>query len=233
MKISINTLFWDNTDPELISTHKQVMSKFDLPVTYTQKNIHHGEWIDHVMTSDNSVDVFVFMDSDCIPLKREYFDEAINHCANGYMVGNAQVTNCIRAKHDLFCAPSFLVISKPYYERIGKPSAKNNKRSDIAQEFTRAAVESELRLKMNFPTSFQSVPSGGVWRLSGYGYYGVGTIFDNKFYHLFQARFKQNIDLFKETCNAVLNGDLGAINRKYNCRDEYMGILPIEDDYGY
>jgi hypothetical protein len=173
------------------------------------------------------------MDSDCLPLKREAIDEAIQYCANGYMVGNAQVTNCIRAKHDLFCAPSFLVISRPYYERIGKPSAANNRRSDVAQELTRAAVDAELRLKMNFPTSFQSVPAGGIWRLSGYGYYGIGTIFDEKIYHLFQTRFKQNVELFKDTAECVLRGDLASINRRYDCRSEHAGKLQIEDDYGY
>lgn len=233
MNVSINTLYWENANDEIVDAHKTVMKKFDLPVNYTKQNIHHGQWIDQVISTDNESDIFIFMDADCIPLRREYVDEAIKHCANGYMVGNAQVTNCIKAKHDLFCAPSFLVISRPYFERIGKPSALNNKRSDIAQEFTRAAVENELRLKMNFPTSFQSVPSGGIWRLSGFGYYGIGTIFDEKIYHLFQTRFKQNVELFKHTSECVLKGDLESINRKYNCRDEWQGILQIEDDYGY
>lgn len=232
MKISFNTLYWDNTDPELITCHKKVMSHFDINVNYTNKNINHGVWMDHVLTNTDA-DIFVFIDSDCVPLNKEAIDEAIQYCANGYMVGNAQVTNCIKAKHDLFCAPSFLVISKPYYERIGKPSAINNKKSDIAQELTRAAVDAELRIKMNFPSSFQSIPSGGIWRLSGYGYYGIGTIFDQKIYHLFQARFKKNIELFKETTNCILRGDLGSINKTYDCRSEHAGNLQIEDDYGY
>jgi len=232
VKVSINTLYWDNTDQNVIDYHKKVMKYFDLDVHYTQQNINHGLWIDSILTKGDA-DVFVFMDSDCIPLKREAIDEAIQYCANGYMVGNAQVTNCIRAKHDLFCAPSFLVISRPYYERIGKPSAVNNKRSDVAQELTRAAVDAELRLKMNFPTSFQSVPAGGIWRLSGYGYYGIGTIFDDKIYHLFQTRFKQNVELFKDTAGCVLRGDLASINRRYDCRSEHAGTLQIEDDYGY
>lgn len=232
MNISINTLCWDNTDDTILNYHKKVMSHFDLNVKYTQQNINHGLWIDNILTKDNS-DIFVFMDADCIPLKREAIDEAIQYCANGYMVGNAQVTNCIQAKHDLFCAPSFFVINRPYYERIGKPSAVNNKRSDVGQELTRAAVDAELRMKMNFPTSFQSIPSGGIWRLSGYGYYGIGTIFDEKIYHLFQTRFKQNVELFKETAECVLKNDLASINRRYDCRSEYAGKLQIEDDYGY
>ncbi|NDB86397.1 MAG: hypothetical protein EB127_27420, partial [Alphaproteobacteria bacterium] len=108
-----------------------------------------------------------------------------------------------------------------------------NRRSDIAQELTRSAVEHEKRTKMYYPITFQGIPKGGVWRLSGYGYYGIGTIYDNKTYHLFQTRFKENVDLFVETCDHVINGRLDQINRKYNCKEEYMGILPIEDEYGH
>lgn len=233
MKIKINTLCHNNTNLELILNHKRVMNNFDLNVNYTQENVHHGAWINRVLQSDTITDIFVFIDIDCIPLKREYFDEAIQYAQNGYLVGNAQVTNCIKEKHDLFCAPSFLIISKEYYEKIGKPSAVNNHRSDIAQEFTRAAVDKELRLKMYFPTSFQSIPTGGIWRLSGYGYYGIGTIFDEKFYHLFQSRYKQNVNLFNHTAKCVMDSSLNMINRKYNCKNEYHNVLPIEDNYGY
>lgn len=232
MKITVNTLYWKNNNPTVQEMHSKVMKHFDIPVNYTIENVHHGVWIDSIMNTIDS-DIYVFFDGDCIPLNRAAVDEAITHCANGYLVGNAHVTNCIKAKHDLFCGAAFLVISKPYYERIKKPSAINNKRSDIAQEFTRSAVELELRLKMNFPTTFQAVPSGGIWRLSGYGYYGIGTIYDEKIYHLWQSRFEKNVELFKETCDLVLNNDLGSIKRTYNCRNEYAGVFPIEDDHGH
>jgi hypothetical protein len=124
------------------------------------------------------------------------------------------------------------VISKQYYEAIGKPNTVNNHRSDVAQELTRAAVEHEKRIKMYFPTSFQGIPRGGIWRLGGYGYYGIGTIYDNKMYHLYQTRFAKNVDMFVETCNHILTGNLDQINRQYDSRSEWMGKLPIEDEYG-
>lgn len=232
MKISINTLCWDNVNPIILDMQKKVMNRFEIPIEYTLNNIHHGAWIDQILNTKDA-DVYVFFDSDCIPLSREAFDESLNYCINGYLVGNVQVTNCIKAKHDFFCGPSFFMISRSYYERIGKPSAVNNRRSDVAQELTRSAVDLELRLKMNFPKTFQGVPQGGIWRLSGYGYYGVGTVYDDKYYHLWQSRFKQNIELFQDTCECVLRGDLASIKRTYDCRSEYAGILPIEDDYGY
>jgi hypothetical protein len=231
MKISIHSLRWTDNNPLVIEYQKKVMDYFDIPLNVTEENIHHGKWIDRTLHEVDS-DIFVFIDSDCVPLKRESVIESIEFCKRGYLVGNAQITNCIKAKHDLFCAPSFLTISKDYYNSIGKPSAVNNHRSDVAQELTRAAVEKEKRLKMHFPTSFQSTPAGGIWRLSSYGYYGIGTIYDEKFYHLYQTRFKQNVDLFVETCELILSDRIDQINRKYSSREEWMGKLPIEDEYG-
>lgn len=231
MKITFNSLRWTDNNPLVIEYQKKVMDHFGIQLNVTEENIHHGKWIDRTIQNDDS-DIFVFMDSDCVPLTLEAVNESIEFCKRGYLVGNAQVTNCIRAKHDIFCAPSFLVISKDFYNSIGRPSAVNNHRSDIAQEFTRAAVEREKRLKMYFPTSFQSTPAGGIWRLSGYGYYGIGTIYDEKFYHLYQTRFKHNVDLFVETCFHIIKGKLENINRKYDCKSELMGVLPVEDEYG-
>lgn len=231
MKVSIHTLTWTNSNRTVLENHKKVMEHFSIPVNYTEENIHHGEWIDRVLNTADS-DMFVFIDVDCVPLSKQVIDESILHCANGYLVGNAQVTNCIKAKHDLFCAPSFFVISKRYYELIGKPSAMNNSRSDVAQEITRAAVENEMRIKMYFPTSFQGVPRGGVWRLSSYGYYGIGTLYENKMYHLYQTRYAENVNLFVETCEHILNERIDSINRKYDSRSELMGVLPVEDEYG-
>lgn len=232
MNVGVYSLLWTNTNPKILESHKKVMSGFDIPVNYTIQNIQHGDWVNYIMSTQN-VDVFLFVDVDCLILDRSVFDETIEYIKNGYMVGNAQVTNCIRAKHDLFCAPSYIGLSKDYYESIGKPDARNNHRSDICQEFTRAAVDKEKRIKMYFPTTFQSVPSGGIWRLSSYGYYGVGTIFQNKTYHLFQSRFEKNVNLFEHTAECIVSGKLDNIERNYLSTDEHCGKLLIEDDYGF
>lgn len=233
MKVSIHSLRWENNNPRIVKNQIKVLDHFGLRLNVTVQTIEHGKWIDQIMNTVNS-DIYVFMDGDCVPLSYDAVIESIKFCENGYLVGNAQVTNCIKAKHDIYCAPSFLVISRDFYNSIGMPSATLNavRRNDTAQEWTRSAIEREKRLKMWFPSTFQSIPQGGIWRLSGYGYYGIGTIYDNKTYHLFQTRYDKNVDLFEDTCNHIVNGRLDLINRQYDCRAEYANILPIEDDYG-
>jgi glycosyltransferase involved in cell wall biosynthesis len=231
MQVQIHTLSWENNNPIILETHKKVMSHFDIPVFYTIKNANHGQWMNSVLSS-TTADIIIFLDVDCVPLKREFILETIGYCQRGYLVGNAQVTNCIKAKHDLFCAPSFIGISKEMYENLGRPNCINNERSDVGQEITRAAVEKEKRIKMYFPSSFQEIPSGGIWRLSSYGYYGIGTLYENKIYHLYQSRLQRNIDLFVQTCNHILEGTIDRIDKKYDSRSEWMNILPIEDEYG-
>jgi hypothetical protein len=195
------------------------------------ENIHHGEWMDNVMSKSDS-DVMIFFDIDCVPMNENIVHSSIKYAMNRYLVGNAQVTNCVRAKHDLFCAPSFLTISRSLYEELGRPSCVNKNNSDVAQEITRSAVEKEKRIKMYFPETFQAVPAGGIWRLSGYGYYGVGTIFDGGIYHLFQSRTARNASLFVRTCEHIMNNRFDLIDRTHNCRSELCGTMPIEDDYG-
>jgi len=230
MKVTIHSL-QNKINPLVPEWQKKVFDHFGLDINILHADMVHGQFIDYILNNVDS-EIYIFMDLDCIPLSYDAIVESVDYAADGYLVGNAQVVNCIKAKHYFYCAPSFLTISKDFYNKIGKPSAMNNHRSDMAGEFTRCADEREKRLKMWYPTTFQDVPSDGIWRLSSYGYYGIGTIYDNRSYHLFQTRFNKNIDLFVDTCKYVIDGKPELINRKYDCRSEYRGVLPINDEYG-
>ena len=231
MKIQIHTLIWPNSNLRLLKLHKEVFNHYNISVNYTIEKIDHGKWMNSIINTKDC-DGVIFCDIDCIPLNKECIFETFKFIEKNYLIGPAQVTNCIKAKHDYFCAPSFLGISKKYYESIDSPSFENNSSCDIAQQITRNAVKKEKKIKMWFPTSFQSVPSGGIWRCSGYGYYGIGTIFSDKIYHLFQSLFDKNIDLFENTVNHVLNNNHHLIQKNYISTDEHEGNLPIEDNYG-
>ena len=57
-----------------------------------------------------------------------------------------------------------------------------------------------------YPTHFERSPIEGLWALSNYGYYGIGTHFVGGIYHLYQGRYNTNIELFEKRCQDVIDG---------------------------
>lgn len=97
-------------------------------------------------------------------------------------------------------------MSRECYEELGRPSFRVNDRSDAAEEVTYAAERHGVRFRTLFPTSYERMPAEGAWPLGGYGWYGVGTVFGDGFYHLFQSRFGDNAQLFVKRCEEILDG---------------------------
>ena len=58
------------------------------------------------------------------------------------------------------------------------------------------------------PTYFEKPSPEGIWPLSNLGYYGIGTVFDNSIYHLYQSRMAENIEMFVKRCDQVIKGNL-------------------------
>jgi hypothetical protein len=207
MKAEIHSLHWNNVDQRLVQAQKTVLDKFGLSINYTKGNYPHGAWMDHVCRNSDA-DVLVFFDADCVPLDREIVDESIAYAIkNDSFVGLAQASNHIPPFSHVFAAPSFFVITRSCYEKLGSPSFSETRRSDVAQELSYIAEEKRKRYRCLYPTKFDGVPVEGVWRLSNYGLYGIGTLFANRVYHLYQGRFNHNVDLFCRRCEQIVQGN--------------------------
>jgi hypothetical protein len=74
----------------------------------------------------------------------------------------------------------------------------------VAENISYLAEKTGIRYRTLYPTYFERVPREGIWPLSSYGYYGIGTVFHNSVYHLFQSRMAENIELFVKRCDEVL-----------------------------
>lgn len=206
MNITVHSLHWNNVDRRIVDAHAKVMKKFDIPVNYTSANIPHGQWMNKICREMNS-DVFVFFDADCVPLDREIVDESVKYAIkNDTFIGIAQASNHIPPFNHIFAAPAFFVITKSCYNSLGNPSFSENSRSDVAEEVSHIADSARKRYRCLYPTRFDGVPMEGVWRLSNYGYFGIGTLFADRIYHLYQGRFNKNIELFMKRCDQVVAG---------------------------
>jgi hypothetical protein len=223
MNIGYHTLHWDNVDSRILESHQSVMNHFGIDVQYMNMNIDHGTWMTSIIRNTNS-DVYVFFDVDCVPLNKEVVDYSINYAIqNESFIGASQVSNHIFPYTHVFVAPCFFVISKKCYELLGKPSFFPTMRSDVAEEVSYVAEECGKRYKCFYPTKFDGIPKkDGVWRLSNYGYYGIGTLYDNKIYHLFESRWGDHIELFQKRCNQILKGEFDS-SSMYDSKEEFYG----------
>jgi hypothetical protein len=240
MKIEIHSFHSPNVHPKVVESHQKVFKHFGLDVKYfyTQENpslphnqFYVGKYYDHILKTSEA-DIFIFVDIDAVPLYKEVVEEMIEYVKNDYMIGVSQITPNCNSEYYFYCAPAFMGISKKYYESIGSPSFMDAPElgCDIAQLVTKRAIQHKKRMKFWFPDTFQSVPRGGLWKYGFYGYNGIGSIYENKVYHLFESRFTNNAELFEETCNLIIEGKLDKISRSYNCREELRGKLPIHTE---
>lgn len=218
VKVSLNTLYYPNSNPNFINAAKSVHDHFGLKVNYWEHQVRHGYWMDEVIRSTDA-DVVGFLDIDCIPLTKDAVSELVKFVVkNKSIAGCAQATNHIAPMTHVFVAPCCFFIWKPLYEALGRVSFMETNRSDVCEELCYVAESNGVRMKAHYPSFFEREPEEGVWRLGNYGLYGVGTTFANKFYHLYQSRFQSNVDLFIERCSQVVNGTF-TTDGMYECTD--------------
>jgi hypothetical protein len=212
MKVEFNSLYWNNVDKDMLSAHQRVMDHFSIPMNYDNRDGHnHGMWMQWVINNSSS-DVIVFMEPDCIPLNKHYLEYIMYANRNETFVGIAQVSNHIPPKSHIYAAPAFYAISKKAYDKLGQPSFTETRRSDTAEEISYMAEEWDIKYRALMPTYFEKPSSEGIWPLSNLGYYGIGTVFDNSIYHLYQSRMAENIEMFVKRCDQVIDGTFNTDN---------------------
>lgn len=206
MKVEFNSLHWDNVDKDMLAAHKRVMGFFNIPMNYHNLDgFNHGSWMEWVINNSVS-DVIVFMEPDCIPLDKKIFEYIKYANRNETFVGIAQVSNHIPPRSHIYAAPGFYAISKKAYEKLGRPPFSETLRSDTAEEICYVAEQRGMKYRALMPTYFEKPSSEGLWPLSNLGYYGIGTVFDNTIYHLYQSRMAENIEMFVKRCDEVIDG---------------------------
>lgn len=206
MKIEFNTLHWRDTPKEQMDAHRSVMEHFNIPVNYYEENTPHGYWMDKVMNRTSS-DIVVFFDADCVPVNEDAVMECIKYVKRTKtFLGLAQVSNHIPPKSHVYAAPAFYVMYKGCWNALDKPSFSETRRSDVAEEVSYTAEAKGVRYRCLYPSTFEREPIEGIWPLGNYGYYGVGTTFNNTVYHLYQGRYGSNLQLFIDRCKEIVDG---------------------------
>jgi hypothetical protein len=238
MKEKVNacivSYFMENISKDTVELQTQVVEKMNVskyPHLKLKGDIRHGAsmdyfWVtngvrdagvfannkEHKIDSIYNYDVVLFLDIDCIPLQENAIDLYIESASKNKLVGNIQRSNHIENNQHVFAAPSALAISKSVFESIGKPSALETYRSDVAEEYTWKCEEYGIPIELYMPLKYDRSPAEcEFWPLAkDMPVYGLGTTYGNEefgnlFYHNFQIRFPGQQEKFWEKCKSVLD----------------------------
>jgi len=205
--VEIHSLYWNNVNLRTVNAHKAVMQHYELPVVYHAINMDHGEWMNQVMQLSNA-EVVVFLEPDCIPINKIKFLDAVNYAIkNDTFCGIAQASNHIEPKNHIYAAPGFFTITQSAYIRLNKPTFMCTNRADAGEEVSWRAEELNENYRVILPTHYERSPrEGGAWNLGPLGYFGIGTVFTDTVYHLYQGSYNDNVELFEQRCKEVIAG---------------------------
>ena len=102
-----------------------------------------------------------------------------------------------------YAAPSFIAFSRKTYEELNYPSFEyfhgEAPRWDVGGEFTQRAMDKNLPIKLMYPSHVEKP----LWKFADGSMFGIGTTYDNKIYHHFEARDNQ-VTNFINKVNQIL-----------------------------
>ncbi|MDY4379657.1 hypothetical protein SOV92_17815 [Pectobacterium brasiliense] len=210
----IVTLYWDNVDVRLVDAQRKVFEKFGFHIE--QQNIHgmdHAVWMTDILDNTPDDSVAIIVDIDCIPLNKNAVEKAISSAHKGHIYGCAQSANHIDYNY-VYAAPMFLALTGKTWRGVGRPTLLANTEFDVAGKLTQAAKNSGYSVELVYPTDY-AVPK---WLLGESHVYGLFTIYDNDYLHLFESRNKDLIECFVDIASEITLEKQRIDYRKYIIR---------------
>ena len=233
MKACIASYFMPNIDQKTVELQKKVVEKFNplkLQHLVIKGEIPHGMFMDYVWSLNGQsvstlkiekqldFDVVLFLDIDCLPVSANAIELYLTTALEGKLIGNAQRSGHIQNNNHLFAAPSALALSSTSFDKIGRPSAMETSRGDVAEEYTYAAEANKIAVDFVPPVRYDRDVYRYDWEQDRRPYwtlenelpnYGLGTTYGNDndlFWHNFQIRVEGQQEQFWKKCEELLNG---------------------------
>jgi hypothetical protein len=223
IKPVIVSIFMKNIDPNMITFQRKVVQKFNrsnISHIHVETDGEHGLTMNKLieMLESKGVDAIMFLDIDCIPLNSDAIDYMFDQAYKGTLIGDAQRSNHIENDKHIFCAPHNFTFSIETFNSCGRPSLSPNHRSDVAEELTFKARESNIKVETIMPLKYDAPPirmpwepkdSPPYWELGdNMPVYGIGTTYGydktELFWHMFQSFYPGQNERFINKCKEVL-----------------------------
>ena len=112
-------LYGKNRNEDVLTWQKRVFSKFNLPLNYIECPFHiagHGDFAQNIVNQTiSSVDYYIFVDMDAIPLKHDIYDRIYERIKDKNTVWGLAWSSNHRSPSHIHCAGCFLGFSKDLY----------------------------------------------------------------------------------------------------------------------
>lgn len=253
-KAAIFTIFGGNRNPEVLEYQKKVFQHFGYPVNYFWAEFpgsNHGQLIEYLVKNTlQNIDYFIFVDSDCIPLRKDFLDitiDKIKDCQT--LFGICHQANHLKFKHPFVGAP-YIAFSKKLYVDLGMPNLSDtNPHGDMVEMFTYSCQEGGKQVCFIYPSSFTKLNQEEMdktgnpenWKINISAEdtinYGLGTQFGNFAFHAYMADVPRSSELFIEKCQEILNNQpwlrktLDDANQSYQNRPDWAKNPPKLPDW--
>lgn len=225
-----HTFYSTKIPDKIVQQHKSCCDKIGVSVQYhsvEHQNFlrvyqQHGEMMNWLLNNDND-DVVCFLDLDCLPHNLELIEEIYEWVKdNQSFCGNAQNISHTSMRNHIYAAPSLLMVSKSSWKQLGEPSMtsvfENGLTSmDTSQLLTLRADQVGFPYRLMYPIGYDKTPE---YNLSGYGKYGIGTLYPTSWHHFSFSEYLDNLQLWEERVNNILNEE--KIISKYS--SVYYGL---------
>ena len=212
-KCSVYSVYFKNIGQSVLDYQRKCV-EFFLPEGWTFKQVlnsekdvfedgklvypHAAMLRECVETAEN--DAIIFLDIDCIPVNKLAFPMLAMGAKDGILTGAIQRANHIQNDEHLYVGPFCMSFSRQKYFEFGAPTFNATARGDIGEELTYRWHERDGMVAYFWPSQVEKP----LWKLFNDVDFGLGTTYENLFYHFFCIREEKAQSIFVERCKMFL-----------------------------
>ena len=200
----IASIYMDNIPSEVVRAQREVLAALappDFAVEQVLTQRAHGAALDEIVAGAEA-ELVLILDIDCVPLTREAIPALAAEAQAGALAGCVQRANHIDNGAHLYIGAFCMAVSRPLWDRLGRPSFEPTPRGDVGEELTYRCEAAGAALAMLWPSEVEEPH----WDLTEGRRFGVNTEYGGAFLHTFNIRAPQYQQRFVERCRTILAG---------------------------
>jgi hypothetical protein len=202
MRTAVVSFYMGNIPQAMVDAQELVVRRLlpkDFAFFQIQTALSHPASVDNFIRA-TSYETTVVLDIDCIPVSAGALELLAAEARPDQLVGCAQRANHIDNGGHVYAGPFCCAVNRRLYMDLEAPSFAPTGRGDVGEELTYACEALGRGVKLWWPTAVEE----SRWKLTDQVCFGIGTTYEDRFWHLFEARGERNQARFVAKCIETL-----------------------------